>query len=160
MSISYKSSSVLTPQHPGMQKPPSQCGKVLPILQVRALGHWTQKHHQHHDLTIKPSVKMNKEKTWPGKKSRNDTPLWHSHGITSHGVIKDSTREFKDPCRGISACLDPFCKLLGPSQACRVSCCSMLQINGKSYFTYTVSEGHYLILTVWICCCETTRITR
>ena len=133
-----------THPHPGVQKPPSQCGKVLPILQVRALDHQTQMHHQHRNLVIKSSVKMSKEKIRHGKKSNVSTGMTtpRSHGFTSHGVIVDWAREFEDPCRWISACRDPFCKLLGPSH--RVSCCSVLQINEKSYFTYTVSEGHYL----------------
>jgi len=43
-----------------MQKPPSECGKVLPILQVRAPGHRTRTHRRHHDLVIKPwSISQN-----------------------------------------------------------------------------------------------------
>ena len=67
-----------------------------------------------------------------GKKNDNvSTGITHQHhdvhGLSSRGVITDSTR---DPCREISTCRNRSRPIL------QVSCCSMLQINEKCYFTY------------------------
>ena len=136
------------PQRPGMQKLPLN----LPILQAFWRELWQIVGIVNLRSSYQSISQNERRKTWKrhdmGKKSSNVSTAT-TGSLLSRGVITDSTR---DLCRGISACQDPFCKLLEPSR--RFSCCSMLQINEKFYFTYMASEG---LLTVWICCCESTK---